>query len=109
VIKNVLIGTLRRKNVRNYCLGGNANAIWGGNRSDCRCCNLYVIGGKMKITIEFDDVIEAKQAIHAHDVWTALLDINEAIRSHTKHDVSETQTIASIQEILSDVSQLLYS
>ena len=63
----------------------------------------------MKITIEYDDAIEAKQAIHAHDVWTALLDINEAMRSHTKHDVSETQTIASIQEILSDVSQLLYS
>ena len=63
----------------------------------------------MKITIEYDDVIEAKQAIHAHDVWTALLDINESIRSHTKHDVSEKQTIANIQEILSDVSQLLYS
>jgi hypothetical protein len=63
----------------------------------------------MKITIEYDDVIEARQAIHAHDVWTALLDINEAIRSHTKHDVSEKQTIANIQEILSDVSQLLYS
>jgi len=63
----------------------------------------------MKIHIEYDDVIEAKQAIHAHDVWTALLDINQAMRSHTKHDVSETQTIASIQEILSDISQLLYS
>jgi hypothetical protein len=63
----------------------------------------------MKITIEYDDVIEARQAIHAHDVWTALLDINESIRSHTKHDVSEKQTIANIQEILSDVSQLLYS
>lgn len=63
----------------------------------------------MKVTIEFDDVIEAKQAIHAHGVWTALFEINEAIRSHTKHDVSETKTIASIQEILSDVSHLLYS
>jgi hypothetical protein len=63
----------------------------------------------MKITIEFDDLIEAKQAIHAHDVWTAMLDINQAMRSHTKHDVSETQTLANIQEILSDVSQLLYS
>ena len=63
----------------------------------------------MKITIEYDDVIEARQAIHAHDVWTALLDINESIRSHTKHDVSEKQTIANIQEILSDVRQLLYS
>ena len=63
----------------------------------------------MKITIEYDDVIEARQAIHAHDVWTAMLDINEAIRSHTKHDVSETQTITNIKEILSDVSQLLYS
>jgi hypothetical protein len=63
----------------------------------------------MKITIEYDDVIEARQAIHAHDVWTALLDINESIRSHTKHDVSEKQTIANIQEILSDVSHLLYS
>jgi len=63
----------------------------------------------MKITIEYDDVIEARQAIHAHDVWTALLDINEAMRSHTKHDVSEKQTITNIQEILSDVSHLLYS
>jgi hypothetical protein len=63
----------------------------------------------MKITIEYDDVIEARQAIHAHDVWTALLDINESIRSHTKHDVSEKQTIANIQEILSDISHLLYS
>jgi hypothetical protein len=38
-----------------------------------------------------------------------MLDINQAMRSHTKHDVSETQTIVAIQEILSDVSQLLYS
>jgi len=63
----------------------------------------------MKITIEFEDTIEAKQAIHAHDVWTALLDIDQAIRSHTKHDVSETQTIVAIQEILSDARHLLYS
>jgi len=90
-------------------LGSVLGFIW----SDCYGCyyggNFHVIGGKMKITIEYDDVIEAKQAIHAHDVWTALLDINESIRSHTKHDVSEKQTIANIQEILSDVSQLLYS
>jgi hypothetical protein len=63
----------------------------------------------MKITIEFDDLIEAKQAIHAHDVWTAMLDINQAMRSHTKHDVSEKQTLISIEETLSEVSHLLYS
>ena len=63
----------------------------------------------MKVTLEFEDIEDAKRAIHAHDVWTALLDINQAMRLHTKHDVSETQTIANIQEILSDVSQLLYS
>jgi hypothetical protein len=90
-------------------VGSVFNYVWRNSDYRYFCSNLYVIGGKMKITIEFDDVIEAKQAIHAHDVWTAMLDINEAIRSHTKHDVSETQTIASIQEILSDVSQLLYS
>jgi len=90
-------------------LGGFPNYVWSDSYCRYLCRNLHAIGGKMKITIEYDDVIEARQAIHAHDVWTALLDINEAIRSHTKHDVSETQTIASIQEILSDISQLLYS
>jgi hypothetical protein len=90
-------------------LGGVLNYVWSDSHHRYLCSNLYVVGGQMKIHIEFDDVIEAKQAIHAHDVWTALLDINQAMRSHTKHDVSETQTIASIQEILSDISQLLYS
>jgi len=90
-------------------VGSVLNYVWRSWSHCYYCRNLHAIGGKMKITIEYDDVIEARQAIHAHDVWTALLDINESIRSHTKHDVSETQTIASIKEILSDVSHLLYS
>ena len=63
----------------------------------------------MKIILEFDNIDDAKKAINADEAWMALVEISEAMRSHTKHDVSERQTIASIKEILSDVSQLLYS
>lgn len=73
------------------------------------CSNLYAIGREMKITLEFDDFEDAKKAIHVYDAWIALTQISEALRSHTKHDVSEKQTIANIQEIMSDVNHLLYS
>jgi hypothetical protein len=63
----------------------------------------------MKITLEFDDFEDAKKAIHVYDAWIALTQISEALRSHTKHDVSEKQTIANIQGIMSDVNHLLYS
>ena len=63
----------------------------------------------MKVTVEFDNIDDAKKAIHADEAWMALVEISEALRSHTKHDVSENQTIASIKETLSEVSHLLYS
>ena len=63
----------------------------------------------MKITLEFDNLEEAKKAIHAEDVWIALLDVNEALRAHTKHDVSQERTISAIQDIMHDVTRLLYA
>jgi len=63
----------------------------------------------MKIILEFDNIDDAKKAIHADEAWMALVEISEAIRSHTKHDVSEKQTLISIEETLSDVRHMLYS
>ena len=63
----------------------------------------------MRVTIEFDNIDDAKKAIHADEAWTALVEISEAMRSHTKHDVSEKQTLISIEEALSDVRHMLYS
>ncbi len=63
----------------------------------------------MKITLEFDNVEDAKKAIHADEAWMALIEISEAMRSHTKHDVPEKQTLMSIEESLSDVRHFLYS
>jgi hypothetical protein len=63
----------------------------------------------MKITLEFDNVDDAKKAIHADEAWMALIEISEAMRSHTKHDVPEKQTLMSIEESLSDVRHFLYS
>lgn len=63
----------------------------------------------MKVTVEFDNIDDAKKAIHANEAWTALIEISEAMRSHTKHDVPEKQTLISIEEALSDVRHMLYS
>jgi hypothetical protein len=63
----------------------------------------------VKVTLEFNEPDEAKWAIHAGQAWTALRDIEQALRSHTKHDVSEKQTLISIEETLSDVRHMLYS
>lgn len=63
----------------------------------------------MKITLEFDNIEDAKKAIHADEAWMALIEISEAMRSHTKHDVPEKQTLMSIEESLSDVRHFLYS
>ena len=63
----------------------------------------------MKITIEFEDLIEAKQAIHAGDAWIALSDIKELLRSQRKHDIPMEQTLICIQEILQDTMSLIYS
>jgi hypothetical protein len=63
----------------------------------------------VRVTIEFDNIDDAKKAIHADEAWTALVEISEAMRSHTKHDVSEKQTLISIEEALSYVRHMLYS
>ena len=63
----------------------------------------------MKITIEFEDAIEAKQAIHAADAWIALSEISELLRSQRKHDIPVEQTLVCIQEIVQDTMPLIYS
>lgn len=63
----------------------------------------------MKVTLEFDDLADAKRAIHANDAWIALSEISEYLRSHTKHDVPIEQTIGCIEETLKDVMPLIYS
>jgi len=101
--------TLRKQYARNNCLGC-IFALIGCFYCFCHLySNNYAFGGQMKITLEFDDFEDAKKAIHVYDAWIALTQISEALRSHTKHDVSEKQTIANIQEIMSDVNHLLYS
>jgi hypothetical protein len=83
--------------------------VWRGS---CHCYyrrNLYVVGGQVRVTVEFDNIDDAKKAIHANEAWTALVEISEAMRSHTKHDVPEKQTLISIEETLSDVRHMLYS
>jgi len=85
------------------------NYVWRGS---CYCYyrrNLYAVGGQVKVTLEFDNIDDAKKAIHADEAWMALVEISEAMRSHTKHDVSEKQTLISIEETLSDVRHMLYS
>ena len=85
------------------------NYVWRGRSHRYICSNLYVVGGQVRVTIEFDNIDDAKKAIHADEAWTALVEISEAMRSHTKHDVSEKQTLISIEETLSDVRHMLYS
>ncbi len=85
------------------------NYVWRG-RSHCYYRrNLHVVGGQVRVTVEFDNIDDAKKAIHADEAWMALVEISEAMRSHTKHDVSEKQTLISIEETLSDVRHMLYS
>lgn len=62
----------------------------------------------MKVTLEFDELDEAKRAIHAHQAWIALAEISELLRSQRKHDVPEAQTLVCIQEIVQDVMPYIY-
>lgn len=97
------------KNVRNSSLGSVLNYVWGN--SYCRYFggSANAIGGKMRITLEFDDLEDAKRAIHAGDAWIALSEISELLRSQRKHDVPLEQTLACIQEIVQDAMPLIYS
>jgi len=63
----------------------------------------------MKVTLEFDNIEDAKRAIHAADAWIALSEVNEYLRSQRKHDVPMDQTLICIQEIVADVMPLIYS
>jgi len=63
----------------------------------------------MKITLEFEDLEDAKRAIHAGDAWIALSEISELLRSQRKHDVPMEQTLTCIQEIVADAMPLIYS
>ena len=63
----------------------------------------------MKVTLEFEDLEDAKRAIHAADAWIALSEISELLRSQRKHDIPEEQTLACIQEIVQDTMPLIYS
>jgi hypothetical protein len=63
----------------------------------------------MKITLEFNDLEDAKRAIHAADAWIALSEISEFLRSQRKHDVPSEQTLICIQEIVQETMPLIYS
>lgn len=63
----------------------------------------------MKVTLEYEDLEEAKRAIHASQAWIALSEISEYLRSHRKHDVPIDQTLACIEETLQEVMPLIYS
>ena len=63
----------------------------------------------MKVTLEFDDLENAKRAIHAADAWIALSEISELLRSQRKHDVPVEQTLICIREIVQNTMPLIYS
>jgi hypothetical protein len=63
----------------------------------------------MKVTLEFNDLEDAKRAIHAADAWIALSEISELLRSQRKHDVPSEQTLICIQEIVQEAMPLIYS
>ena len=63
----------------------------------------------MKVTLEFDNIDDAKRAIHAADAWIALSEISELQRSQRKHDVPMEQTLVCVQEIVQDTMPLIYS
>ena len=63
----------------------------------------------MKVTLEFDDLENAKRAIHAGEAWIALNEISELIRSQRKYDVPIEKTLGCIQEIVQDTMPLIYS
>ena len=63
----------------------------------------------MKITLEFDNIEDAKRAIHASDAWIALSEISELLRSQRKHDVPVEQTLILVNEVVQDVMPLIYS
>jgi hypothetical protein len=99
----------RRKNVRNSFVGSVLNYVW---RSRCHryfSSNLCAIGGKMKVTLEYEDIEDAKRAIHASDAWIALSEISELLRSQRKHETPMEQTLICIQEIVQDTMPLIYS
>jgi len=64
---------------------------------------------RMKVTLEFDELEDAKRAIHGSDAWIALSEISELLRSQRKHDVPMEQTLICIQEIVQDTMPLIYS
>jgi nicotinate-nucleotide pyrophosphorylase len=90
-------------------LGGFSNYVWCIRSHRYFCSNLHAIGGKVKITLEFEDLEDAKRAIHAGDAWIALSEISELLRSQRKHDVPMEQTLVCIQEIVADAMPLIYS
>jgi hypothetical protein len=63
----------------------------------------------MKVTLEFNDLEDAKRAIHAADAWIALSEISELLRSQRKHDAPLEQTLICIQEIVQETMPLIYS
>jgi hypothetical protein len=63
----------------------------------------------MKITLEFDNIEDAKRAIHASDAWIALSEISELLRSQRKHDVPVEQTLILVNEVVQDALPLIYS
>jgi len=90
-------------------LGGVFDYVWSDSHRRYICSNFHVVGGQMRITLEFDDLEDAKRAIHAGDAWIALFEISELLRSQRKHDVPMEQTLACIQEIVADAMPLIYS
>jgi len=99
----------RRNHVRNSFVGCVFNYVWRNSHHRYFCSNLYVIGGKMKVTLEFEDIEDAKRAIHAADAWIALSEISELLRSQRKHETPMEQTLVCIQEIVQDTMPLIYS
>ena len=98
-----------KNNARNSCL----DCIFALIGRFCGCryiySNNYALGGQMKVTLEFDNIEDAKRAIHAADAWIALSEISELLRSQRKHDVPMEQTLICIQEIVQDTMPLIYS
>ena len=54
-----------------------------------------------------EESMEFQMASWGHRYWSALAEINHALRNHTKYGVSEADTLALIRATMDDVSILM--
>ena len=54
-----------------------------------------------------EESTEFMMASWGHKYWAALTEINDALRSHTKHGVCKADTIAAIKAVMDEINPLM--